>query len=76
VDGWVGEVASEPFDDLLPVLRRTFAAFGVAERRMIGDRVRHLDGSRTVAAGRDDDIDPERAQRVAPVLRAILGVQP
>jgi Family of unknown function (DUF5682) len=75
VDGWVSRVATTPFDDLLPVLRRTFAAFSAAERRMIGDRVRRLDGSGTIMTPEDpaEHIDPDRARRVVPVLRAILG---
>jgi hypothetical protein len=75
VDGWVTGVTAKPFDDLLPLLRRTFSAFGTPERRMIGDRVRRLDGSGNVAAEVEagENIDPDRARRVVPVLRAILG---
>ena len=69
------DLDATPFDDLLPVLRRTFAAFSAAERRMIGDRVRSLDGSHTAGPDVDADerIDIDRADRVVPALRAILG---
>jgi hypothetical protein len=75
VDGWVSRVDATLFDDLLPVLRRTFSAFGAAERRMIGDRVRRMDGDGAIEPGADagEHIDADRAHRVVPVLRAILG---
>jgi hypothetical protein len=73
VDRWVSDVATEPFDDLLPLLRRTFSAFSAAERRMIGDRVTRLDDGDTSARGSDEEIDLDRARRAVPVLRAILG---
>ncbi len=78
IDGWVTEVAPALFDDLLPLLRRTFTTFPAPERRMIGDKVRRLDGSGSVpdsAAIGDEEVDVERAKRVAPLLRRILGVQ-
>ncbi len=45
VDRWVAGVAAETFDDLLPLLRRTFSAFSTAERRSIHiDRSPHARG--------------------------------
>ena len=76
IDAWVAGVGPELFDDLLPLLRRTFSPFSAPERRMIGEKAKRLDGSGTVApaAGVDVTIDVERASRVAPLLRRILGV--
>ena len=37
VDDWVSEVRGAVFDDLLPLLRRTFAAFAAPDRRALGD---------------------------------------
>jgi hypothetical protein len=77
VDAWVSGVGVDSFDDLVPLLRRTFSAFPAPERRMIGEQVRCLDGSgsvATVAPGSEDHIDVDRARRAAPLLRAILGV--
>jgi hypothetical protein len=78
IDAWVAGVGDELFDDLLPLLRRTFSGFSAPERRMIGDTARRLDGSGAVAdraAGAlDEALDLERAARVAPLLRRILGV--
>jgi hypothetical protein len=65
------------FDDLLPLVRRTFSAFSRPERRMIGQKARRLDGTSGGAAGGSSgsaaDFDPERARRALPVLRQILG---
>lgn len=73
VDRWVSGVAAEPFDDLLPLLRRTFSAFSAAERRMIGDRVTRFDDGDATARGSGEEIDQDRARQAVPVLRAILG---
>lgn len=39
VDAWVAGVRTEAFDDLLPLLRRTFSEFSAPERRVIGEQV-------------------------------------
>ena len=39
VDGWVAEVDETTFEDLLPLLRRTFSRFEAAERRQLGTRL-------------------------------------
>jgi hypothetical protein len=79
IDGWVAAVPEEQFDDLLPLIRRTFSAYSPPERRMIGQRVKHLDGSGSAtgvgAPGSGaDDVDHDRARRAVPVLRQILGL--
>jgi hypothetical protein len=76
VDDWLSEVPVALFDDLLPLVRRTFSAFSRPERRMIGQKARRLDDSSAGAAsGRDGDasFDPERARLALPVLRQILA---
>jgi hypothetical protein len=76
IDAWVADVGGELFDDLLPLLRRTFSAFHAPERRKIGTKVKHLDGSGTVTptTALDETLDFDRAARVAPLLRQILGI--
>jgi len=44
VDGWLAGVQDDAFDDVLPLLRRTFSAFSRAERREIGEQVSHTGG--------------------------------
>jgi hypothetical protein len=39
VDDWVAGVDDDIFDDVLPLLRRTFSAFSRPERREIGEQV-------------------------------------
>lgn len=43
VDDWVAGVQDESFDDVLPLLRRTFSAFSQPERREIGEQVSRVD---------------------------------
>ncbi|MGH9222736.1 MAG: DUF5682 family protein [Acidimicrobiales bacterium] len=72
VDGWVTEVHPEVFDDLLPLLRRTFAQFQPAERRAIGEQVRRG----VTGAGRqseEEPLDHERAARVLPRIIELLS---
>jgi hypothetical protein len=81
VDDWLSEVTGALFDDLLPLVRRTFSAFSRPERRMIGDRLRRLDesvgatASGLATAGEDPSFDRERAGQALPVLRQILGIR-
>ncbi len=39
LDDWVGGLAAAEFVDLMPLIRRTFGTFGVAERRSIAGRI-------------------------------------
>ncbi|NNJ27252.1 DUF5682 family protein [Alienimonas chondri] len=77
LDGWLTTLNDERFLEVLPLLRRSFAHFSHPERREMGTRVKDLDGSpnapssKTLAAG--PAVDEERARRVIPVLRTILG---
>jgi hypothetical protein len=84
VDDWLSEVSGALFDDLLPLVRRTFSAFSKPERHMVGTKLRRLAstadaagtaGPRGAGAGGDDDprFDEVRARQALPVLRQILG---
>lgn len=66
VDGWISGVDEEVFDDVLPLLRRTFSAFSRPERREIGEQVSRT-GGRPAAAGPDA---PDFAA-AAPALRTM-----
>lgn len=67
VDGWVDAVTTQAFDDLLPLLRRTFAEFSKPERRMIGEQVSR--GARTDEAQSDWDL-----HAAAPGLAAVARI--
>ena len=71
LDNWVDELAEEEFVDLLPLVRRTFATFSPAERRMIGERV----AARDVATRRPQPpaYDLERAAPALATVELILG---
>ncbi|MDP9256435.1 MAG: DUF5682 family protein [Actinomycetota bacterium] len=77
VDHWLARVPAVAFTELLPVLRRTFSTFPAGERRQIGERARRLGTAPYTAAAAEpgaEQFDRERAARVLPVLRLILGV--
>lgn len=66
LDDWVAELAEAEFVDLLPLVRRTFATFSPAERRMIGERV----AARDAVAARPVTVDYD-AERAAPALATV-----
>lgn len=75
-DRWLSSFTDEAFVDVLPLLRRAFADFAPAERRQMGDKVKHLGGRpprRKLQHTADAGIDEARAARVLPVLAHILG---
>ncbi|MFB4314496.1 DUF5682 family protein [Actinomadura sp. 21ATH] len=73
VDGWIAGLPGDSFTDVLPLLRRTFGGYAAAERRTIGERVRHLDAPRGPARPGDLDHDPERAAAATATALDILG---
>ena len=72
VDTWLTSLPAEYFAQVLPLLRRTTAAFSTGERRQIAERVRT--GRAAVLLGSNDELDAERAALVEPVVLAILGI--
>ncbi|MEU0860705.1 DUF5682 family protein, partial [Streptomyces griseofuscus] len=80
VDSWLTGVPAEAFTDVLPLLRRTFAAYeGV--RRTLGELVRRGPGEQSdpgarglTAPGFGVEPDAGRADAVRPVLRLLLGI--
>jgi hypothetical protein len=74
IDLWIAEINTDQFDELVPILRRTFSAFPKPERRQIGQAVtqagKAMPKTNTAAMS---DIDPERAMRPIPLLMQILG---
>ncbi|QIG45013.1 hypothetical protein G5V58_21570 [Nocardioides anomalus] len=68
VDEWVTTVAEDSFEDLLPLLRRTFARFAVAERRRLGTRLRQLGegGPAPLTAAAEWDVE-----RALPAVRRV-----
>jgi hypothetical protein len=73
VDGWITGLKGEHFNDILPLIRRTFATFAAPERRLIGERIRGASGRQSAAVGDGDLFAEARAACVLPVLGLILG---
>nr|WP_233160783.1 DUF5682 family protein [Actinophytocola xanthii] len=73
VDRWTSTVATDVFDRLLPLLRRTFAAFAPAERRAIGEHVTRLHQGTPARVAASEEVDHDRASRVLPRILEILG---
>jgi hypothetical protein len=73
VDDWVSRVDETTFEDLLPLLRRTFSRFEAAERRQLGTRLsnrRRAAGSAAV----DAQLDWERALPAVRRVAELLGL--
>ncbi|MCX2971509.1 MULTISPECIES: DUF5682 family protein [Streptomyces] len=81
VDGWLAGVGEREFTDVLPLLRRTFAAYEPGVRRTLGELVRRGTGVRGGPRGPGadgppgfgDGLDAECADAVLPTLALLLG---
>ncbi|WP_432011453.1 DUF5682 family protein [Streptomyces cucumeris] len=89
VDHWLTGVSAEAFTDVLPLLRRTFAAYDAGVRRTLGELVRRgpagpdhgVPGgapghSAPAAPGFGPGLDERRAAAAEPVVRLLLGLAP
>ncbi|WP_431784601.1 DUF5682 family protein [Streptomyces chumphonensis] len=85
VDGWLTGVSAQGFTDVLPLLRRTFAAYESGVRRTLGELVRRgagAGGPRGPGApharrpGFGPGLDPRRADAVRPTLELLLRGAP
>ncbi|WP_051765091.1 DUF5682 family protein [Streptomyces sp. NRRL F-5135] len=88
VDAWLTGVPADSFTDVLPLLRRTFAAYEPGVRRTLGELVRRnpAEGGAGGAVGSGaagesavgvpgfgEGLDRARADAVLPVVRLLLG---
>ncbi|MFH8795481.1 DUF5682 family protein [Streptomyces sp. NPDC017941] len=80
VDQWLTRVPEDAFVDVLPLLRRTFAAYEPGVRRSLGELVRRGPGRAGEASpsegapGFAPDLDRDRADAVLPALALLLGL--
>lgn len=74
IDEWVAGIDEATFEDLLPLLRRTFSRYAPPERRQIGSHLRNLGTaeSRQVAPV---DLDLERAAPAVARVATLLGLE-
>ncbi|MYR33151.1 hypothetical protein GTW20_12975 [Nocardiopsis alba] len=71
IDTWLLGLSEERFVAILPLLRRTFGAFGGGERQEIGTAVTRLD---TGGGARVRERRPVDERRAAPAVAAVLGL--
>ncbi len=77
MDAWVASLPLDIFEQICPIVRRTFSTFEKPERRMIGEQVKKSAGAPPAApSAAADDYNPERGDLVLPVLKLILGEAP
>lgn len=79
IDAWVSGLDPTDFDDLLPLIRRTFARFEKAERRRIGELVSAGTAGRHRGGSQDSDqdlfgLDMDRAMPAVREVAELLGL--
>jgi hypothetical protein len=75
LDDWVNQLTPEQFLYVLPLLRRIFAEFSEAARKMLLDRVRHEGLNYLPADGPIVEFDQERADAVIPLVARLFGIE-
>lgn len=75
VNTWVDSLTEEVFIDVLPLLRRTFAAFSKPERRRLGEKVK-TGSSGSISAKASTAFDEERGKQGIPIIMRLLGYPP
>jgi hypothetical protein len=73
IDTWVNEIGEETFEDLLPLLRRTFSRYEPPERRQIGQHLRDLGRTRPVTDRAE--LDLEQARPAVELVARLLGLE-
>ncbi|WP_431960239.1 DUF5682 family protein [Actinacidiphila sp. bgisy160] len=81
VDGWLSAVPAAAFDDVLPLLRRTFGGFDPGVRRTVGELVRRGPGGGRTGEGAMGEglpgfaprLDEERVEAALSTARLLLG---
>jgi hypothetical protein len=74
IDAWVCQLPADSFQQILPMLRRTFSTFDAPIRRQMGERVQHNQAvlPKTTAIAEHNS---ETAKAVLPLLAKILGLE-
>jgi hypothetical protein len=75
IDGWLAGLGDDHFQQVLPLVRRSFAEFSRSERRSLGERAAQppkVEAAGAAASGPDWDV--ARVARVLPLLHQLLGL--
>jgi hypothetical protein len=75
LDDWVTALSLDHFTAALPLLRRTFSTFQIAERRQMGLRVAGGTSRGAITATPPDEFDEARADKALPLLAQLLGLK-
>lgn len=70
LDGWLGSLKGESFQEVLPLLRRTFAAFTPPERQQMGQLAKT---GKQIQTAQGFTLDEVRIEQVVPLLERIFG---
>lgn len=71
VDNWISSLRDEEFQQMLPALRRTFAAFSPVERQKMLQLVKN--GRIIPKPIFNTDLDEERVQTILPILQLLFN---
>jgi hypothetical protein len=75
IDEWLVGASEEAFEDLLPLVRRTFSRYQPAERRLIGTHLRDLASGRPAASAPTTSLDLDRAAPAIAAVARLLGLE-
>ena len=75
VSNWVSALDEKSFNEVLPLLRRTFSQFTNAERRKLGEKVKTDKDSNVSTGLQHDFFDKEKALMGIPIVLQLLGIQ-
>ena len=75
IDGWLAELGDAHFQQVLPLVRRSFAEFSRSERRSLGERAAQPPKVAASGAAADGPVWNEvRVARALPLLHQLLGL--
>jgi hypothetical protein len=73
IDRWITDIGDEVFEDLLPLLRRTFSRYERPERRLLGEHLLALAQGSSTRTELAATIDEARAAPAMRTVAALLG---
>jgi hypothetical protein len=74
VDQWIEQLEEARFEELLPLLRRTFSSFSGAERKMMLDLVKKPPLKEKAFQLNDSQDEQEELEIIIPMLKRLLNV--
>jgi Family of unknown function (DUF5682) len=75
VNQWVAQLDASVFNEVLPLLRRTFANFTPPERKKLGEKSKSGQSGSTFKVLQETQIHTERARKGLPIVLHLLGIK-